>query len=97
MSKPEITKQVVDQTTQNIALVGRLIDELLSGSTILDEDARITPLVLLPVDDPDLARANTEMSIRMADRGQATRLQSVGEQPVNSLARSTADTQSGHD
>lgn len=94
MSAPTMDKKIVDQTTKNIALVGRLIDEILDGATELDADVRTTPLILIPTDDPGLARENFEMSLRLVEQGKPTRLQLLGKRPVDSPAWRTTDIHS---
>lgn len=94
MQTSTMENNVVEQTTKNIELVGRLIDEILDGSTELDSNARSIPLVLIPVDDPELARKNFELSLRMADDGITTRLQLIGKRPVDSSAWRETDMHS---
>ena len=94
MNPPALDEKTIEQTTKNIELVGRLVDELVDGTTELDEEARTTPLVLLPVDDPKQARANYELSLHAMERGEAVRLQLVGKQPVDTDAWKATDIHS---
>lgn len=94
MNQPTLDERMIEQTTKNIELVGRLIDELIDDKTNLDEEARTTPLVLLPVDDPEQAQANFKMSLRAIERGESVRLQLVGKQPVDAEAWEASDVQS---
>jgi hypothetical protein len=94
MNQPALDEKTIEQTTKNIELVGCLIDELIDGATELDEEARTTPLVLLPVDDPEQAQANFELSLRAMDRGEAVRLQLVGKRPVDADAWKATDIHS---
>jgi hypothetical protein len=78
MSDKPIDRSTASHTTDNIALIGRFIDELLDseeGYTDVPDD---TPLVLAPVDDPALGRANLGLAMRAMERGTNVRIQLVG-------------------
>lgn len=74
------------RTTRNIALVGRFIEEILEDDDVLAGVPADASLILVPIDDPDLARDNLELALRAANRGERVRLQLVGRQPVDAPA-----------
>jgi hypothetical protein len=63
MGEQQIPPRIVEQTTKNLALARRFFAAVLEDETILDvipEDARI---VLVPANDPELARMNLELAV----------------------------------
>src|SRR5829696_1626580 len=83
MNHNRIEAENADRTTRNIALVGRFLDEVLADDSALADVPNEASLVLVPVDDPNLARANFELALRTANRGEKVRLHLVGRQPVD--------------
>lgn len=78
MSEQYISPRIAEQTTKNLALARRFLAEVLEDEEILDaipEEARI---VLVPADDPDLARMNFEMAVSDMFHGRPVALQLVG-------------------
>lgn len=94
MDQLALDEKTVEQTTKNIELVSRLIDELIDGTAELNAEAQNTPLILMPVDDPELARVNFEMSLRAVERGESVRLHLVGKHPVDAEAWKAMDIHS---
>jgi hypothetical protein len=80
----DVSPARAQQTTRNVALVGRFIDEILANDDVLAGVPKDASLVLVPVDDSSLARANFEIALRIANRGENVRLQLVGRPPIDS-------------
>ena len=78
MSEQQIPPRIAEQTTKNLALARRFLAEVLEDEAILDaipEEARI---VLVPADDPELARMNFEMAVSDMFHGRPVVIQLVG-------------------
>jgi len=56
------------QTTANIRLAGRFLREIVDDPAILDTLPDDATVVLLPEGDPDLAGANLNLALRLAER-----------------------------
>lgn len=84
MKQEPIDPAVVEQTTRNIALIGRFVEEILESDSALAGVPSDASLVLVPVDDASLARANFELALRAVNRGENVRLHLVGRKPVDS-------------
>jgi hypothetical protein len=75
-----------EQTTRNIELIGDVIQWELNDEFLLEQQDEGVRIILLPVDDVELAHANLDMALRFASNGDKLSLQIV---PAR---RSDADT-----
>jgi hypothetical protein len=77
----EITDLVTEHIGKNIDLAFRLMQEIIDNPALAAEIPNGATLVMLPPDDPDLARANIELAERLAREGRDVYLQRVGGPP----------------
>lgn len=66
------------QVTANIRLAGQFLREAIAEPSILDAIPDGAAVVMLPHDDPDLARANFDLGLVLGDRGREVRWRRVG-------------------
>jgi|GEM_PF-6972163 len=85
--KNELTESIIAQTNRNFALVGEFIAELIADDDLQSDLTDDALLILVPVDDLSLARANFELALRSASRGEKTRLQFVGRERPSKRSR----------
>ncbi len=77
---PTLTPAQVAQTTKNIRLAGRFIQEALADPSQLERIPSQSTLVLMPApgSDPELAKENAVLAIRLAEEGDDVRLVPLG-------------------
>ena len=73
-----VSEHDIDQTTANIRLAGRLIDEILDDPTTLGDVPFQATVVVLPSEDPGLALRNLALAARLAATGDTVYLAGVG-------------------
>jgi hypothetical protein len=78
MSDESISRDVAEQTTKNLALLGRFLREALDEPTIFERIPEDATVILLPPDDPELAEHNANMMIRNLEAGKNVVAHRVG-------------------
>ena len=86
MSDETIPRDVAEQTTKNLALLGRFLREALEEPAILDRIPDGATVVLMPPDDPELAQRNLALMARQMEAGKNVVLQHVGVPPPDAPA-----------
>ena len=78
MSDDSIHPRIVDQTTKNLGLARRFLAEAFENDAIVDEIPSGTKLVLIPLEDPELAQMNFELAVRQMMQGERVAMRLVG-------------------
>lgn len=73
-----IDRVTAEQTTKNLALLERFMNEALADPVLLDRIPNGATIIFLPVDDPELARQNFSRALARAQAGKQVVLQVVG-------------------
>jgi hypothetical protein len=78
MSDQELSPLVVKQTTANLELTKRFVEELLDDPSGLDDVPEGSRIVLIPADDPELGQLNFETAVREMMQGRRVVMRLVG-------------------
>ncbi|HEY7031009.1 MAG TPA: DUF5647 family protein [Thermomicrobiales bacterium] len=78
MSDESVPRDIAEQTTKNLALLGRFLREALNEPALLDRIPDDSMVVLMPSDDPEFARRNLGLITRAMESGKNVVIQRVG-------------------
>jgi Family of unknown function (DUF5647) len=78
MNDETTPRDIAEQTTKNINLAGRFLQEVLADPDVLDKIPDDATVVLIPPDDSDLARGNLALATKYAEAGKEVVLYRVG-------------------
>lgn len=70
--------RIAEQTTGNIDLAFRYVEEAIADPESLDQIPNDATLVLLPYDDPTFALNNLALAMRLASKGQPVYVRRIG-------------------